>query len=319
MQFTIPGIRNRNIQFVLREDRAILIICIGIALIFWLLVKLSQEYRSTREVTLTFNIPEDKTFSSAPPNDLRVQIEGAGWDLMFDYFANRQVKLVYDLMQTDRMTLSRGQLRTDILNQLSANDLTIVELNYDNINLVLEEKVSWKVPVVLATDLSFSTGYHLKEPVSIDPDSVTVTGPRSMLNSIRQWGADSLILKNLKISQEKYVSLAKPPREISLSNDRVRTIVPVEQYTEKSLFVPLTVLNAPDSIKVFPANVQVRCIVGLGQYNSLGAKDFELVLDLKDVPVSESKNTAPINLVRRPEYVKLLSFSPSAAEFYILK
>jgi hypothetical protein len=294
-------------------------ICIGIALVFWLLVKLSQEYRSIKDVALTFNIPADKTFSAAPPNDLKVQVEGAGWDLMFDYFVNRQVDLVYDLMQTDRMTLNRGQLRTDILNQLSANDLTIVELNYDNINLVLEEKVSWKAPVVLASDLSFSTGYHLKEPVSIDPDSITITGPLSMLKSIQRWEADSLILQNLKTSQEKFVSLAKPPREISLSHDRVRTIVSVEQYTEKSLFVPLTVLNAPDSIKVFPANVQVRCIVGLSQYNSLAAKDFKLVLDLQDVPVSESKNTAPINLVRQPDYVKLLSFSPSAAEFYILK
>lgn len=319
MQFTIPGIRNKKIQFALREDRAILIVCIGIALIFWLLVKLSQEYRSNKEVVLTFNIPADKTFSSAPPNDLSVQVEGAGWDLMFDYFANRRVNLIYDLMQTDQMNLSRGQLRTDILNQLSSNDLTIVELNYDNINLELEEKVSWKVPVILAADLSFSAGYHLKEPVSVDPDSITVTGPLSMLNSIQRWEADSLILKNLKTSQEKYVSLVRPSREISLSHDRVRTIVPVEQYTEKSLFVPLTVLNAPDSIKVFPTNVQVRCIVGLSQYNSLGAKDFELVLDLQDVPVSESKNTAPINLVRRPDYVKMLSFSPSAAEFYILK
>lgn len=294
-------------------------ICIGIALIFWLLVKLSQEYRTSKSVILTFTIPAEQTFSAAPPNDLKVQIEGTGWDLMFDYFASRRLDLHYDLLQTDRLNLNRGQLRTDILNRLSSNDLTITELNYDNINLVLEEKTTWRVPVLLAFDLSFADGYHLEKPVVLEPDSVEVTGPVSMRSDIHAWTADSLILKKLSASQEILVNLDRPPRELTLSVETVKAIVAVEQFTQKSIFVPLTVINAPDSVKVFPANVRVRCIVGLSKYNVLSKDDFELVLDLKDVPVSEAKNTAPINLVRQPDFAKILSFSPNAAEFFILK
>lgn len=319
MHFTIPGIKNKKIQFDFREDRAILMICIGIALVFWLLVKLSQDYRASKEVVFSFNVPADRTFSTAPPNDLRIQVEGSGWDLMFDYFANRKVNLSYNLLQTDQLNLNRGQLRTDILNRLSSRDLTITELNYDNINLVLEEKVNWSVPVYLPYELSFAPGYHLEKPVVLEPDSITVTGPASMLDNIQFWETDSLVINNLKTSKRLAVNLERTPPEINLSHEQVNAIISVEQYTEKSVFVPLTVINAPDSVKVFPASVRVRCIVGLSQYNSLKTEDFEIVLDLKDVPVSESKNTAPINLSKQPDYVKILGFSPNAAEFYILK
>lgn len=320
MRFTIPGTKNKKVEFELREDRAILMFCIGIALVFWVLVKLSQDdYRVSKAVDIEFNIPDNLTFSEAPPNDLQVQIKGVGWDLMFDYFANRRVELYYDLLHADRLNLTLGQLRTDILNRLSSNNLQITEVNYDNINLNLEEKVTWKVPLILQSRFSFSPEYDLEKPVTLEPDSLEITGPASMLDQIDFWETDSLVLTDLKTSQEVDVGLALPPRELTLSARQVKAKVTVEQFTEKSIFVPLTVKNAPDSIKIFPANVQVRCIVGLTRYDSLTAQVFELVLDLKDVPVSESKTTAPIRLARQPEYVQLLNFSPKSAEFFILK
>jgi hypothetical protein len=86
-------IRNKKFQLKIREDRAILLICIGIALVFWLLVKLSQTYSTVRPVKFEFQIPENETLSNAPPEDMTVEIEGTGWDLMFDYFSRPEIVL----------------------------------------------------------------------------------------------------------------------------------------------------------------------------------------------------------------------------------
>ena len=64
-------------------------ICMGIALIFWIFIKLSQEYTAEKQVLFNFQIPSDKAFTKAPPNDLKVDLVGTGWDLMYDYFAAR--------------------------------------------------------------------------------------------------------------------------------------------------------------------------------------------------------------------------------------
>ena len=319
MRFTIPGTKNREIRFELQEDRAILIICMGIALIFWLLVKLSQNYRSEKQVDLSFIIPEGKTFTQAPPNDLSVQVEGTGWDLMFDYFSQKRVKLEYDMSNSDRLNLNLGLLRTDILNRLSSNDLKVTELNYDNINLVLENDTSKVVPIRLQSRFSYSPEYHLREEVNLRPDSVQISGPVSLVRNIDYWKTDSLILDELNAPQEIMVRLTPAGREIQLQYEEVNASIAVEQYTERSLFVPLTILNAPDSIKVFPEVVRVSCILGLSNYNLLVSDSFQLVLDLEEVPVSESKNTAPINLVAQPSFVKRVNFSPKSAEFFILR
>ncbi len=315
-------IKNKILNFKLQEDRAILLICIGIALVFWLLVKLSQRYTTVRQVTFDFEIPEGKALADAPPKDMRVEIEGTGWDLLFDYFSNPVIELSYDLSQTDNLLLSRSQLRSEILRQLSSGDIKISEINYESIDLELEEKVTKTVPVQLQRKLSFGPEYHLRDSIELAPDSVSVTGPVSAVEQIERWSTDSLIIQNLKSDMIRKLSLQPPPQVVSLSTRQIEIHIPVEQYTEKSLFVELEVENVPDqidSIRFFPQRVRVNCVVGLSQYNEVTENDFKLVADLKGASLEEGRNRVSIELTTRPDYVKNIQFSPKTAEFFIVK
>ncbi|HRF41739.1 MAG TPA: hypothetical protein PK198_23255, partial [Saprospiraceae bacterium] len=147
----------------------------GIALVFWLLVKLSGTYRSEKTVELYFSLPEGKVFSALPPKDITATIEGTGWELLFDFLRSSQVSLSYDLRGVkDRFVLSRGQLRSEILSRLGSGSMSIVELNYDDIVLLLEEKSSKRVPVGFRHRFSFVPGYQLQRDPEISPDSVTL-------------------------------------------------------------------------------------------------------------------------------------------------
>ncbi len=318
-----PATRNndrfRLPKLNLREDRAILIICIGIALVFWLLVKMSQTYRTERQVKLNFVLPDDRAFAEMPPRDVRVQLEGSGWDLMFEFFSNSEIPLFYDLRETDQLILNRGQLRTDIFNNLSSNDLKITEVNYDDINVTLEKKASKRVPVEPAIDLVLDPEYHLRRPVTITPDSVRLIGPASKIEPVEKWRTDSVVLSGVRSDKKVSLPLQKPPNEVILGTQSVEVQIEVEQFTEKSLFVPLTIRNAPDSLRLFPQRIKLTCVVGLSDYNRVTSKDFMVEVDLKDVPVSEDKNTAPIQLVSQPHFVKNVKFSPKSAEFYFVK
>lgn len=310
---------NRKIEFSLREDRAILMICIGIALIFWLLVKLSQNYFSEKEVIINFDLPEEKAFTLFPPTDMIAEVEGTGWDLMFSYFSSRKIKLYYDLTQSDGLYLNRGQLRGDLLKNLAVNGVRITEVNYDNLELPLEDKMSLKIPVKLAANLTFSPGYDLQDQVVISPDSVSISGPVSLLQNIQYWETDSINVKDLKGNLSKTLLLKKPPLEIQLSNQEVEAEIMVEQITEGSVFVPITVNNASDSIKIFPQSIKLTFLLGLSRFNEVKADDFKVEVDLAGLEISEDKNTAPISLKMAPSFVKNVQFSPKSAEFFILK
>lgn len=313
-------IKNKLLTFKLREDRAILIICIGIALVFWLLVKLSQSYTTVKRLKLNFSIPEDRAFVSAPPGNVNAELEGQGWDLMFEFFAGREINLFYDLTQGENLALSRSQLRADIQEEISS-DIRVIEVNFDQINLSLEEKVSKAVPVVLNSEITFDPEYRLRGSIELQPDSVMITGPASQVNLINRWGTDSLILQNLRSSQTKMANLKAPSPEITLNTAQVEVSIPVEQYTEKSLFVPLTVRNLPekDSLKIFPQRIKVTCVVGLSQYNEVESDDFTLEIDLAGITIDEEKNLLPINLTQAPVFVTKVNFTPKMAEFFIIQ
>ncbi len=316
----LPKIRSNLLKFKLKEDRAILIICIGIALVFWLLVKLSQSYTTVKDVKLNFSVPESKTFVNAPPANVNAELEGQGWDLLFDIFSSKKIDLQYDLTQMEALDLSRSKLRADIQEGLRSG-IRVIEVNYDEINLNLEEKISKTVPLVLHSRIVLDPEYHLRDSLILQPDSVVLTGPVSQITEIDHWDTDSLVLTNLRSSQTRMVSLNYAPPEISLNVRQAEVTVPVEQYTEKSMFVPLTVRNLPagDSLKIFPQRIKVSCVVGLSQYGEVESEDFTLEIDLQGVTINEEKNLLPIMLTRQPEFVNKVNFTPKTAEFFIIK
>lgn len=294
-------------------------ICIGIALLFWLLTKLSKTYPAEKEVTLRINTPEGKTFVEQPPQTLLVKLEGRGWELMFDYFTSPKIILRYDLSQSELSELSETRLRTDISRRIAFGNIGISELNTGDINLVLEDEDKKRVPIVLRDSITFAPGYHLTKPVQLKPDSVTLTGPITALSNIDYWSTDSIAFTNLKNSVTLMIALAEPPSGISLKPQEVEASIQVEQFTEKSFFIPLVVQNAPDSLKYFPESVKVTCVVGLSDYNKITPEDFGVQIDLAKISLNEGKNTIPISLVKKPKEAISIQFTPKSAEFFIFK
>lgn len=105
-------------KFQLKEDRSILLVCIIVAFVFWLLIKLSQTYRAEKAVNFNIQLPQGASLSSLPPDNMVADLEGTGWDLLFDHFYSRELALTYDMDGLNRLNLSGGQLRSDIKAQL---------------------------------------------------------------------------------------------------------------------------------------------------------------------------------------------------------
>lgn len=303
----------------IQEDRRILLICFGIALVFWVLVKLSQTYRMTREVTFDVQIPEGKALVVPLPGNAQVIVEGSGWSLLFEALAQDRLLLKYDLQKQESETLSRIALRDPIMKALASSDLHIVSTNYESVSLELENRIQRRVPIQLRHRLTFAPEYDLQGDIVVWPDSVDVSGPASMVSALKNWPTDTLRLFNLAATSTSAVQLMRPPIGTTLSVQSVKADVEVEQFTEKSLFVQLVAPSRRDSIKFFPDRIKLTCVVGLSHYDKLTASDFELQADLSEIHPNQLKNTVPIVLTRQPEFVRHVYFSPQAVEFFILK
>lgn len=320
MQLPKIDINSIDIRAFLKTDNGILLLSMGISLLFWLLIKLSQEYKANREVALTYTLPADMSFVTIPPKTVQVTLEGRGWDLMYGYFGGRNNKLNFDLANLPSQTITNNQLRGKMVENARSSNVSVTDMSFDYITVKLGESASKKIPVTLERQLSFAAEHHLQAPIQVIPDSVTISGPNALLSDYISWPTTLLVLDDLKSNVDRPLTLqpnTKP--QITLSTLMVQVRIPVEQFTEKSLFLPVTVKNAPDSLKVFPNKVKTNFVVGLSQYDSISANDFQLEVDLNGVPINQSNNTAPIFLSKQPSEVKNIRFSPKSVQFLFVK
>jgi hypothetical protein len=301
-----------------REERAILMLCIGIALVFWIGVKMSQEYVSTKKIELHFIIPPNQAFRKAPPINMNIQLKGSGWNMFYDYLLNSRIHLTYDLSERNSIRLDEKRLLKDIRNRLSADKLTFFNLSHSDFKLSLEPSMDKWVPIRPITDLGYQPGHYLSGNIEFEPDTVQISGPESVVQPIYEWPTEILILKDLKNGYEGELKLKATSPELQLFPNAVNIKVPVEQVTEKSLFVKIQVKNATQQYRLFPSQVRLICNVGLSQFNALTSADFEAEVDLSNAS-QQIGNTVPITINRQPTIVTSVRFEPKVVEFYVVK
>ncbi len=302
------------------EDRSTFIVCVLIATAFWLMVKLSKSYQVDKIIYFSYDHPADQVFSKSPPRKVATEVEGIGWDLMYDFFLRKRVEINYNLSGESNVFLTEARMRNDIESALSSRDLKLSVFNQEEVDLGLEKKIEKVVPVDLKLNIQFGANsqYRQKGQEQLEPREVVVSGPVSLVNEINSWPTDSLYVQNPTTSIERIVGLQQPPSELSLDITKVKLFIPVERYTEKSFFIPVAIKNGPDSIKIFPRQIKVNCIVGLSQYNEVKEEDFVLEANFTGVDI-ENSTTVPIILTEYPPFVKDVFYSPKSAEFFVIK
>ena len=97
--------------------------------------------------------------------------------------------------------------------------------------------------------------------------------------------------------------------------DRVEVTVPVEQYTEMDIDVPVGVA---DSLRVrfFPETVKVKCMIPIRDYASVGGTSFQVLADTAQLHRMEP--LLDVTMVKQPENVQVVKMEPTQVEYLIL-
>jgi YbbR domain-containing protein len=298
---------NRFQKFLTRE-RAVLMVCIGIALCFWVLNRLSTKFRKTTPIQLEYFTPMGKALRMTPPQYANVSWQGTGWDLLTGSEPRIALTVETDSIQTFYLrTIAAQQLGTDVFS-----------VSPEQITVEIEDITTKSVPVEAVTALSFWKGFDLADDIQFTPSVIAVEGAKSVLENLNSLKTDTLRFQKLKDTVVTTIKLAAIPI-LKFGKNEVTAQIAVEQFTEKSLFVPLTVRNAPQRLQIFPNKIKLDCTVALSRYASLSGENFTAVVDLKNVDVKSKNNTVAIVLLQQPSFVRNVKFSPQSVEFYFEK
>ncbi len=197
------------------------------------------------------------------------------------------------------------------------SECEITAIKPDTLFFAFDRIVSRKLEVKPSLELITDRQYFIKGDIKTNPDSVTVTGPARLLDTMRFVPTRYRKYSGLNEPIKKSIPLLQSD-DYTLSDRRVSVTIPVEQFTEAEVTVPVRLLNIPDSIdiKIFPDAVTIRCFVAVNDYKILGDYPFNAVVDLSGTDLMTA-GMLPVEVLDTPEFVSSLSFSPQSVDFLI--
>ncbi len=299
-------------------EHRILLICLGLSLLVWFFVKMTHTYESRGVLTLNYRPPMGQVFAEPPLRSMPFKFSGTGWRLLTMGIFRRHPSIDFNLSNTPVQVINRTEISRKIEEQLRLN---LLELGQDEVAIRLDSLFSKKVKIQLDTVISFKNGYFFRDSITLLPDSITIFGAKQMLDHIDMVSTERLKMPCPETDFQTSLPLINPnPELLQFSSNRTEVFMPVEQFTEKTLTVPIMVLNAKDSIKLLPAVVELSCVVGVSHYKDVSASDFRVVAVFggESGPASTA-SMIPLTLVRQPAWVRSTSFSPKAVEYLIVK
>lgn len=308
----------RTLRFI-KTDRAILVLSISIALFFWFFTKMSKNYETEREVDIQYELPEGKTFLNHPPQTIKANIKGGGWNLFFYWLSGSVLSINFPLDNTDTQFISS----TNIVNKLSATIGTkyeVLNVESDIITIKLDNDSTRQIPVVLDVDLRMKNGFMQADSLRIEPDFFTVSGPQSIVENLTFYPTEKVIIEEVSGDFSQKIKAKTPLNsQLKIKPEEVVITNKVERYTEGELVVPIKILNATDSISILPKNVFIKYRAALSVFSRITVEDFSVVARLDETNLKRGNNTLALELVRQPAFTKVVTMNPPTIEYYVIQ
>lgn len=316
-------------RFKWNRRLSVLLLFVGIATFLWFLRALEKEYYTRINHPVMYqNLPETQILVNDLPQKLSLEVYGTGfailrhnWDI-----SKSPIKInIRQFLQNGKeessslvLAIPSVQIKNRIGNQLT--NLEVRGVSPDSLVLIFSPEYTKKLPVIAHIDIELEKQYMIKDQVIIKPDSVTVKGPELILDTLTRIYTNQHHFRKVDQSQKRNISLLIPHDQVELSDKKVLVEIPVEQYTEKTVSVPVIPVNVPDSLmmKTFPAHVQITFRVIVSAYEKIQANDFLVWADYKNAENSKNRKIKP-QLHGIPPQIENPRIHPEVIDFLLEK
>lgn len=245
------------------ERIVVFIFAFMIALSMWLLVNLGRDFNLTLNLPVMHaDPPEGQAFITEIPRSANTTVSGEGWKLISIYNNPPQV-----IVPVEEGTINVFEAVQASLSNFP--DVSVSKVQPMIVNVNTEEKMEKRVPI--RNDLTIETRrrFNVIGSISITPDSVTVSGARSLIEPIEYWPTEAGELEDVKENLDIEVQLRTAQRLIDVQTEKVRIKAEIAEFTEAEVRIPVITRNLPAGRRVSysPSVLTVRYDVPINQYS----------------------------------------------------
>lgn len=304
---------------------AIFLFFLFISTILWFLIKLSHEYTTELDYPVQLvNPTKGKVIVGVPPRTIQLRVKAYGYTLL----RYKAMALLSPL----KLNINGAKLNkhsdgseyfilmpnrtSNIISQLS-EDIVLLGIQPDTLFFSMATVIDKVVSIKPDINVTYANQFMLAGAINIKPQSITITGPKSIIDTINEVKTKPLVINLLAETSRNIVQLL-PVQQVVYSQNEVIVEIPVEKFTETTLDVPITPINTPENSQIIllPEKVNVKCNVIVSKFFMLKPNQFRLVCDFGNSEVVAGGKVR-VNIEKYPDYVGRIDFQPKYVDFII--
>jgi len=301
-------------NFFSKQKIIVFLFAMLLSLSLWVIVNMGRDYNITMTIPIEItNMPEDIALSSEIPENATVSVSGEGWSLFNLYMNPPLISLSVENQQVNMFEQVRQQVG-------SISDVTVMQADPMFLEIETEQRVTRKVPVRSRVTLSTRDQYGVIGNPGVSPDSVTISGPASRVNTVENWSTLESDVENVDTDLELTIELEEPEAGITIEPEQVVLEARVAEFTEAQVRIPVRSRNLPSGVAITfsPSSLLVRYNVPIQQYNDVqNIRPFIAYVDYERIEADTTGLIRPQVEQVTDEYdVRLRNFQPTRVSYF---
>ncbi|OQX78801.1 MAG: hypothetical protein B6D64_05850 [Bacteroidetes bacterium 4484_276] len=316
---------NKKLNFKI----TVFVVCLAIATFTWILIKLTGNFSDEISFPVTYkNAPENLILVNNVDSIIRIGLEEQGFVMARLKYFNGRSSFDIDLEKANIKKSGRGYIATVCTRDWATNITGTFniqgEISYirpDTIIFRFEDVDSKMVEVIPNINYTFQKQYYPYDSIIIEPAMAQINGLSSIVDTLDYLRTELMQFNNLNKTLKAEIKISNPlPGQISIDPLTVSITIPVEKFTESETYVPLSIINNTDNlrIKIFPDKIRVVFLVALKDFRKVNADMFSASIDLSEINTAYNTKI-PVQIDTYPTFARIKKIDPPEVEYLILK
>ena len=303
------------------KETLIFLLFILLALSFWLLQNLQQEYEIEIFIPVKYNnLPEEMGSTEHYPQEIVAKIRDKG-TVLFNYtwfrsFHSVEVDLA-DLRKELSMQVSRRTIEASISKQLISTT-SLLNIEPQTITIEYAELQHKDVPIEIDITVSLEQGYQISDSMTVVPEKVRLFANSNALDTITSVKTAYAEINRANKTQDLTLRLQQIAG-MQMEPEEVTVTIPIEEFTEKRISLTVMCTDMPDYhvLRTFPSSVEVVCNVPISRFRELLESDFEIQIPIQEFETRQMEGKIHLYLTKQPLWIIHPVIIPDVVEFII--
>lgn len=293
---------------------------LGFSTVIWIFVQFSKQYTVPVELPLSYiNVPKDKLLDGENPETINLRVRDYGFNLTRYRLLPPSIEIDLEKarVESGQLVYNLEQEKPAIVNQLNLGFDELAFLQ-NTLRINYEQKAVKTVNIVSNIGLNFAVGYSALEEVKLQPDTVRISGPANILDTLTEIRTESLKLNSINSDLKGTVNLDKSGLErVTLFQDKVNYSLRTDKFTEGKIEIPIELQNVPkgNNVAIFPKEVIVFYQVSLNDFDKIKPTSFKVVVDFRNEIPQEGYLLAQV--IQKPALVNNVRLSENRIQFVV--